>query len=139
MTTDRLREDWVLPKDGRPEKGGNDKIYGGDGVTLARLISGGPYDDKIWTGSNNGLIVVYGDKSDVPEVVQQVVNLELDEIAPETNLFPDGGNSLPFFEFPDTFNKYDGDDVIDVGNDNMAVKVFGQGANDKIIGGWGDD
>ena len=46
---------------------------------------------------------------------------------------------LPLVEYPDTFNKYDGDDVIDVGNDNMAVKVFGQGANDKIIGGWGDD
>lgn len=36
-----------------------------------------------------------------------------------------------------TFNKNDGDDLIDVGDNNLRVGVFGQGGNDKIIGGWG--
>ena len=28
-------------------------------------------------------------------------------------------------EFPDTFNKYDGDDIIDVGDNNLQVLVYG--------------
>ncbi len=43
----------------------------------------------------------------------------------------------PLLEFPDTFNKYDGDDWINVGDNNMNVLVYGQGGDDKIIGGYG--
>ena len=57
----------------------------------------------------------------------------------DNDLFPDGSDELPLIEYPDTFNKWDGNDIIDVGNANMAVEVYGQGGNDKIIGGYGDD
>ena len=46
---------------------------------------------------------------------------------------------MPLVEYPDTFNKYDGNDIIDIGDNNMNVLVYGQGGNDKIIGGYGDD
>ena len=31
----------------------------------------------------------------------------------------------------------DGDDIIEVGNNNLSVIVNSGGGNDKIIGGWG--
>ena len=31
----------------------------------------------------------------------------------------------------------DGDDIITVGNNNFFVYVYGQGGNDKVVGGWG--
>ena len=31
----------------------------------------------------------------------------------------------------------DGDDIIEVGNNNLSVLVQAGGGNDKIIGGWG--
>ena len=46
-------------------------------------------------------------------------------------------NMEPLTEFPETFNKFDGNDLIDVGDDNALVTVFGQGGNDKLIGGYG--
>ncbi len=49
------------------------------------------------------------------------------------------GNMMPLVEFPETFNKFDGNDLIDVGNNNLGVFVYGQGGNDKIIGGFGDN
>ena len=99
-------------------------------------MAGGPYDDKIFTGNGvTGLInipgvldlgatiVVYGDKSD----------LMYGDVAPT----PDSNDMLPLVEYPETFNKYDGNDIIDVGDENGIVKVYGQGGNDKIIGGVG--
>ena len=64
---------------------------------------------------------------------------KIDFVLADDFLFPDGGDRLPLIEYPETFNKYDGDDIIDVGNNNMLVKAFGQGANNKIIGGYGED
>ena len=34
-------------------------------------------------------------------------------------------------------NINDGDDIIDIGNNNLIVVAVGQGGNDKIIGGYG--
>ena len=31
-----------------------------------------------------------------------------------------------------------GDDIIHIGDDNKSVDVYGQGGNDKIVGGAGD-
>lgn len=116
------------------ELGGNDQIWGGDSIMYGQLISGGPYDDKIWTGNNVGSngnlgagtfdILVYGDKED-PGVVGSFVGLttELD--------------ALPLVEYPNAWNKFDGNDIIDVGDGNLNVGVYGQGGNDKIIGGVG--
>ena len=44
----------------------------------------------------------------------------------------------PLTEFPLTFNRYDGNDTVEIG-DNIAgtVKVYGQGGDDKITGGYG--
>ena len=35
------------------------------------------------------------------------------------------------------FNLNDGNDIIDIGNNNQNVFVYGQGGNDKIVGGYG--
>lgn len=121
------------------ELGGDDQIWGGDDVLMGQLIVGGPYNDQIWTGSkvvgganknNNGEaydILVYGDKQDLVNMTAM------------GNFTPDEGVDLEsaLVEYPDTFNKFDGDDIIDVGNENAKVFVYGQGGNDKIIGGWG--
>ena len=32
----------------------------------------------------------------------------------------------------------DGNDIIDIGDDNKLIHVWGQGGNDKIIGGVGE-
>ena len=116
------------------ELGGNDKIIGGNNLLYGQLIAGGPYDDKIWTGSNiaaNGNlgdgtfdILVYGDKDDQGEYGPFVgIDGELD--------------GMPLIEFPEGWNKFDGNDLIDVGDNNFNVGVYGQGGNDKIIGGYG--
>ena len=84
-------------------------IYGGTTALIQELV-GGPYDDTIISGSDSmGAIRVFGDKDNV-----------------------DALNELP-----DTFNKYDGNDIIDIGDNNAIVKVYGQGGNDKILGGYG--
>ena len=44
---------------------------------------------------------------------------------------------MPLEEFPTTFNKYDGNDWIEIGDNNENVKVYGQGGDDKITGGYG--
>ena len=98
---------------GPPEAGGHDKIYGGDDALEQKLV-GGPYNDKIWSGNRvlNSLII-YGDKED-PE-----------GILPTMNAPPNSGDALPLVEYPETFNKYDGDDWIDVGDENESVRVYG--------------
>ena len=101
-----------------------------------QYIVGGPYDDKIWTGNNTGDsggnngaggfdVLVYGDNEDIgnyPAV---------------GGSFPGADIGMPLVEDPKTFNKDDGGDIIDVGDDNFLVGVYGQGGNDKIIGGVG--
>ena len=111
-----------------PELGGDDKIYGGNDVGALQTLVGGPYNDKIYTGHEvTGNILVYGDKMDTANGGNQAL-IDLDATA----------NMMPLVEFPETFNKYDGNDLIEVGDDNGAlVTVYGQGGNDKIIGGVG--
>ena len=41
------------------------------------------------------------------------------------NAPPNSGDALPLVEYPETFNKYDGDDWIDVGDENERVRVYG--------------
>ena len=94
------------------------------------MLVGGPYNDKIFTGHGvtgdvpviGGNLVVYGDKSDRAQTTVPT---------------PDSNDALPLTEYPETFNKFDGNDIIDVGDENLLVKVYGQGGNDKIIGGVG--
>ena len=118
----RGSEDW-WPQD--PALGGNDKLFSGDAGALLRM-AGGPYDDKIFTGNDfTGAQKIYGDKADNDGTFK--------------TLEPDSNDMMPLVEYPDTFNKYDGNDIIDIGDNNMDVGVYGQGGNDKIIGGYGDD
>jgi len=35
------------------------------------------------------------------------------------------GDMSPLVEYPDTFNKYDGNDVIDIGDNNGNVFAYG--------------
>ena len=95
---------------GTPILGGNDKIYGGDDIAGDQTIAGGTYDDTIWSGTN-----VTGD----------------------ITIFGDNDTSTPLVEDETGLNINDGDDIIDVGNDNSNVRVYGQGGNDKLIGGFG--
>ena len=44
---------------------------------------------------------------------------------------------MPLMEDASGLNIADGDDIIEIGDNNMGVKVYGQGGNDKIIGGFG--
>ena len=85
------------------------------------MIAGGPFDDKIWTGNgvygaideDNGIyssILVYGDKEDLGTFG-----------TPSNGGGPNSGDRLPLVEYPDTFNKYDGNDWIDVGDSNYGV------------------
>ena len=45
--------------------------------------------------------------------------------------------STPLVEDATGLNIADGDDIIEIGDNNMLVSVYGQGGNDKIIGGFG--
>ena len=91
--------------------GGEDKIYGSDNLVDDQSIYGGKGNDWIWTGNNiGGDIVVSGD------LKSNFFNFAL----------PAGQTEIP-----------DGDDIIEVGNNNLSVVVNGGGGNDKIIGGWG--
>lgn len=88
---------------------GDDQIWGGDETAADQLIWGGAGSDRIWTGGMvGGAVTVYGDSTDSD-----------DDFKMDT----------------DTDNEFDGDDLIDVGDDNAIVKVYGQSGNDKIIGG----
>ena len=80
---------------------------------LASRKNGGFGDDQIWGGSNvDGKVYLYGDDDDVTNFANRNPLLVTSE------------------------NALDGDDVIDVGDGATgAVKAFGQGGNDKIIGG----
>ena len=91
------------------EDGGDDQIWAGDGGSVLNII-GGQYNDKIYAGSDTNTV---------------------------TSIFGDKQTGGPLVEDPDGFNKFDGDDVIEVGDNNATVQVFGQGGNDKIIGGVG--
>ena len=95
---------------GTPILGGNDKIYGGDDIAGTQTIAGGTYDDTIFSGFNVvGDITIFGDNDALVPLVENATGLSIN----------------------------DGDDLIDIGNNNVNVKVYGQGGNDKIIGGYG--
>ena len=91
-------------------QGGNDKIYGGDDLPGAQTLVGGVKDDQIWSG---------------------------DLIVGDLKVYGDNKSATPLDEDAAAFNLNDGDDLIDIGNDNGNVFAFGQGGNDKIIGGFG--
>ena len=40
---------------------------------------------------------------------------------------------------PDMESDTDGNDIIDIGDDNKLVNVWAQGGNDKVIGGVGEN
>ena len=52
-------------------------------------------------------------------------------------IFGDNGTVAATVEDENGLNINDGDDIIDVGNNNTDVRVFGQAGNDKLIGGYG--
>ena len=93
--------------------GGDDKIYGGEGLTGAQSMFGGPGNDFVTVGSNgSSTVLVHGDN---PVSVG----------VPATTEDSTGRNIA------------DGDDIIHMGNNhNGLVKLYGQGGNDKIIGGY---
>ena len=100
---------------GVPTLGGNDKIYGGSNISGDQILAGGTFDDKVFSGSDiTGSLFIYGD-NDV-----------------------DGGD-MATNEDPDGRNMNDGNDLITVGNNNNMVKAYGQGGDDKIIGGFGEN
>ena len=92
-------------------EGGEDKIYGSDNLLDDQLIHGGKGNDWIWTGNNIG-----GDINVAGDLPTTFFGFPL----------PAGINEIP-----------DGDDIIEVGNNNLSVIVNSGGGNDKIIGGWG--
>ena len=97
-------------ENGIPILGGNDKIYGSDNLTGDQTIAGGTYNDWIWSGTNvMGAVKIYGDND----------------------------SATPLTEDSSALNINDGDDIIYIGNDNTVVYGWGQGGNDKIIGGFG--
>ena len=90
--------------------GGNDTIFGGDNLLGDQILVGGVYDDNIFAGDDiDGDIKVYGDNI----------------------------SSTPLVEDNQAYNLNDGNDIITIGNNNVDVSAFGQGGNDKIVGGWG--
>ena len=93
--------------------GGDDKIYGGDGLTMPQSMFGGPGNDLISVGSNGAsTLQILGDNQ-VP------------------------GGTFATQEDATGRNIADGDDIIHMGNNhNGTVKLYGQGGNDKIIGGY---
>ena len=97
-------------ENGIPILGGNDKIYGSDNLTGDQTIAGGTYNDWIWSGTNvMGAVKIYGDND----------------------------SATPLTEDSSALNINDGDDIIYIGNDNTFVYGWGQGGNDKMIGGFG--
>jgi len=94
---------------------GDDFIYGGDSGTGVQELTGGYGDDKLIGGSNiAGITMIYGDHREG--------NIEI----------PDD----EWDKFTGAMN--DGDDLIDFGDSPDAAVVakgFGQGGNDKVIGG----
>ena len=110
---DQSRLDITNEENDMPSIGGNDKIYGSSNLTGNSLLIGGVFDDLILSGDNiGGDVTIYGDN--------RVLN----------------GQAVTDYD-ADGLNINDGDDIIDVGNNNLTVVVVGQGGNDKIIGGYG--
>ena len=91
--------------------GGDDKIYGGSDMQANIQYVGGPGSDLISVGGNiMGTVVVTGDNYDAPVMI-----LTEDDTG---------------------LNQADGDDIITLGNNiRGTTKVYGQGGNDKIVGG----
>lgn len=55
-------------------------------------------------------------------------------------MFGDNFSATPLTEDDTALNQADGDDIITLGNNlRGTTKVYGQGGNDKIVGGWTDD
>ena len=104
----------LLADDSLASIGGDDKIYGGDGLQGFQSIYAGPGNDFVLVGSNGAsTVLVHGDNPSVggPAIVEDATGL----------------------------NIADGDDIIDMGNNhNGLVKMYGQGGNDKLIGGYAD-
>ena len=90
--------------------GGDDKIYGTDGLIAPVVISAGPANDLISLGSNgSNNVVARGDNFTTTPLIEDATGL----------------------------NIADGDDIIQMGNNhNGLVKLYGQGGNDKLIGGY---
>ena len=54
-------------------------------------------------------------------------------------MFGDNFSATPLVEDDTALNQADGDDIITLGNNiRGTTKVYGQGGNDKIVGGWED-
>ena len=110
VTSQELFGDFKLAGAGSPALGGNDRIFGGSDMAGDQTIAGGSFDDHIFSGNNvGGDIKIYGDNDGQLRDMEDALG----------------------------FNINDGDDIIEVGNHNNLVTVYGQGGNDKIIGGWG--
>ena len=111
VTSEELFGDSELNGTGTPVEGGNDQIFGGHDILGTQTIAGGTFDDWIWSGTNvTGDIKIYGDND----------------------------TSTPLTEDATALNINDGNDIINIGNGNGDVFVWGQGGNDKIIGGHGE-
>ena len=90
--------------------GGDDRIYGADDILTQQTITAGPANDFILVGSNgSNTVIARGDNS----------------------------AAMPLMEDATGLNIADGDDIIQMGNNhNGLVKLYGQGGNDKLIGGY---
>ena len=88
--------------------GGDDKIYGGDGLQAPQTVAAGPGNDIVIMGSGGtSNYRVMGDNASIT------------------------GMAL------DNENEADGDDILQMGNQFIGtVKMYGQGGNDKLIGGY---
>ena len=95
MYGDNRTVDLLLAENEDPSVGGSDKIYGGSNL-LSSVLVGGIKDDYIVSGDNvTGVTLIYADN--------------LNNSAPTTIVT----------------NKNDGDDIIEVGDNNTGVIVFG--------------
>ena len=78
--------------------GGHDYLFGSSNLTGFQQLFGETYNDKIWSG---------------------------DGVAGDLRVHGDNQTSSPLVEDPTGFNRNDGDDYIDIGDNNMEVKAYG--------------
>lgn len=105
---------------------GDDVVYGGDYIQGDSFINGGYGDDKLIGGHDivGDVVKIYGDHGfyGVP------VSLDIDHPA-----YGMTETEVNRYGLPD-----DGDDLIDLGDSpsiGSSIFAFGQGGNDKVIGG----